>query len=323
MKVVKNITFWAIFLVILLVLSAILEPKNNTVKAGVVGRDGHAMGILGEETESLDVIFLGDSEGLTAVSPMEIWEKHGIPSYLCGQTGQRVVESYYWLRDIFDEQSPKLVVLETNLLYRYEGIFKELEKSAGETLGYYVPFFAYHNRWKNLSEKDLSLDFSEDKRNFMKGFECKGETVPYTGGPYMAETVKQQKPEEVVTYYVKKIMELCEENGASLMFMSVPSPVNWNGEKHNGVKAFADQHEIPYLDLNLLTQEVGIDWNLDSHDGGDHLNAAGAIKVTDYLGDYLAEHYELKNHKGEADYHIWEDDLKKYQEQMDNCRKGY
>lgn len=43
-------------------------------------------------------------------------------------------------------------------------------------------------------------------------------------------------------------------------------------QRHNEVQALADALAVPYLDLNLNTEELGIDWNLDTLDGGDHLN---------------------------------------------------
>lgn len=41
-------------------------------------------------------------------------------------------------------------------------------------------------------------------------------------------------------------------------------------QRHNEVQALADALAVPYLDLNLNTEELGIDWNLDTLDGGDH-----------------------------------------------------
>lgn len=322
MKLIKNTAFWAIFFALLFLLSAIVSPKNNTTKAGVVGRDSRAAGILAEPEESLDMIFLGDSECLTSVAPLKLWENYGITSYVCGQTGQRAVESYYWLRDIFEKQSPQLVVLETNLLYRYDGFYKELDKCMLETAGYYIPFLQYHNRWKTLTGRDLKFEFSHTGRIVTKGFEAKEGVVPYTLGEYMKETEEVQEIEGIVQYYLEKIKELCEENGASLLLMGVPSPVNWTYEKHNGVTTFSDEHDVPYLDMNLMAEEVGIDWEQDSFDGGDHLNYSGAMKVTSYLGNYLKEHYVLEDHRGQVQYKTWTEDLKVYKKMVSERRKG-
>ena len=46
-------------------------------------------------------------------------------------------------------------------------------------------------------------------------------------------------------------------------------------------------HDIKYNDLNLIYKDLGIDFEKDTADGGDHLNIYGAKKVSKYLGDYL------------------------------------
>ena len=69
---------------------------------------------------------------------------------------------------------------------------------------------------------------------------------------------------------------------------------------------YASNKNISYLDLNMYVEELGIDWKNDSRDGGDHLNYYGAVKVTDYMGDYLYNLNILPNHKGDAKYSSWE-----------------
>ena len=89
------------------------------------------------------------------------------------------------------------------------------------------------------------------------------------------------------------------------MLYSGPSPVNYNYKKHNGLAAYAKEQKIPYLDLNLKQKELGIDWQMDTVDKGDHLNLTGARKVTRYLGNYLKENYELPDHREEQSYREW------------------
>ena len=78
-------------------------------------------GIQGEPKHTIDVLVVGDSESYTTVSPMQIWKDHGITSYVCGEPGQKIQESYYMMKTAFKNQSPKVVLLETNVMYRYEG----------------------------------------------------------------------------------------------------------------------------------------------------------------------------------------------------------
>ena len=57
------------------------------------------------------------------------------------------------------------------------------------------------------------------------------------------------------------------------------------------VKAIADV--FPNADIFTLVakkevcDELGIDWNFDSRDGGDHLNYYGAIKASEFVGNII------------------------------------
>ena len=62
--------------------------------AGLPGRYNSYVGIQKEQKDSIDMLVLGDSESMTSISPMELWKSTGITSYICGQSGQRISESY-------------------------------------------------------------------------------------------------------------------------------------------------------------------------------------------------------------------------------------
>ena len=116
---------------------------------------------------------------------------------------------------------------------------------------------------------------------------------------------------------MKGIRRLCGESGAKLLLVSAPSPVNYNYKKHNTIQAYADRYSIPYIDLNMKTEELGIDWEKDSMDKGDHLNVYGAEKVTGYLGRYLAEHYSLEDHRADEAYAKWNELAEKYEKELE------
>lgn len=61
-----------------------------------------------------------------------------------------------------------------------------------------------------------------------------------------------------------------------------------------------------------------VDFSSDCFDANSHLNASGAQKVTRYLGQYLSEHYDVADRRGEIEYANWEEDCRQY---MENKRK--
>ena len=93
------------------------------------------------------------------------------------------------------------------------------------------------------------------------------------------------------------------------MVAAFPSPANYNKETHRAIQEWADEHGVEFLDLNLNTDEVGIDWATDTNDAGDHMNYEGSMKVSAYMADYLRENYELPDHRGEAGYESWDEDF--------------
>ena len=73
-----------------------------------------------------------------------------------------------------------------------------------------------------------------------------------------------------------------------------------------------------YMDLNLNVEELGINWDLDSRDGGDHLNYHGAVKITDYMGKYLNSLNVLPNHKNDPKYNSWNQAYQLYENKILN-----
>ena len=47
---------------------------------------------------------------------------------------------------------------------------------------------------------------------------------------------------------------------------------------------------LTYFEMNDYLDEIGIDGSTDFYDDG-HLNTTGANKTTDFMEEYLMEHY--------------------------------
>lgn len=319
-KLLRSVLFLVILLVLLVVTSALFLPKDNTLKAGVDERDEGALSIFAEEPDSIDAVILGDSESSTGLSPLKLWDEYGIASYTCGQTAQRMPEAYYMLKRALKVQKPKLVILETNLLFWPDNKKDSIKKAIYEAASYYLPVLRYHNQWKNLNAGNLKLPEYKNKLP-LKGMDFKTETVPYNGTEYMHKTGTQQKLAMIEAYYLKKMIALCERNRMELFLVSIPSPRNWNYERHNTITAFAEKNGIRFADLNLLRDEIGLVWEEDSLDGGDHLNVYGAEKATSYVGAFLKEHYQLPDHRGDENYASWDADYKNYRKDVDSRRE--
>lgn len=284
-------------------------------------RDFGAVGISEEVPGSIDILIAGDSESYTGISPYRLWEKQKITSYICGQSAQHTVEAYYMLKQAFSSQHPKLVILETDELFTCAGLKGEAELAVTETLEHYFPVLSYHSRWKETVGLSEPVQLPQDETSY-KGFQIRKSARPVTQTGYMEQTAEAAFIRLPVKFYLKKIYELCRQHDCDMLLLSIPSPMNWNMQKHNATAAWAREYGIPFLDLNTETEKIAVDWQKDSYDGGDHLNLSGAEKVTDYLGEYLNDHYDLSSFRRDRKQTIqslWDNALKKYQEAVRNA----
>ena len=146
----RIILFGLIFIILLGLCSAGIKILVGNVKDAIGGRSRVFASVSSEPERTIDILVAGDSESYTSISPMDLWDKTGIAAYDCGQPVQRIQETYYILKTAFKKQSPKLVLLETNAMFRDPGFLKNIQLSLTEPLSYHFPIFRYHNAWKAL-----------------------------------------------------------------------------------------------------------------------------------------------------------------------------
>lgn len=306
----KTILFFAGLLAIMLGISKKIDRLYLENDNLVQSRNKSIYRILREKENTIDIVVVGDSLSYSSVSPMELWKEHGITTYVCGQPGQKIQETYHMLETAFANQSPKLVILETNTMFRGAKSleFKNIKDTLEEMMINYFTVLRAHDIWKNFV---VDTDYAEEN---YKGFTFRCGVKAYKKGEYMQKTDRKAEMPDTVVFYMQQIVELCEKNNAKLLLLGTPSPVNYNYGRHNSIAAYAKEKNLDYLDMNLITKEIGINWKTDSLDRGDHLNLSGAGKVTKYLGKYLEQKYTLPDHRNEKAYDSWKKEEKDYSE---------
>lgn len=314
MKIVKPLLGFAAFglglLIILYGLSFLFVPKNNTKDAGM--EEVIANGIQGEPPNSIDVVVVGDSESYTSISPLLIWKDTGYTSYVCGSSKQYLSYSKTLLERAFEIQSPKLVILETLCIYRNI----PAKTIVMDEVSRYLPILRYHDRWKNISQRDLAVSEESTYTTPYKGNRRSTKVNGADTSSYMTQTTNAATIPMVNRILVEQIQQLCEANGAKLLLLSTPSTVNWNYQRHNGIQALAEDLGIEYIDLNTMPQEVPIDWSTDTYDRGDHLNYSGCVKVTNFLSRYLEGTKMFSDRRGDSQYASWNTLLQEYEAEV-------
>lgn len=305
--IVRSVFFLLIFALLLTGFTFLLIPKNNSAEAGM--HDDWAKGFLAEPENTIDVLVLGDSELYSCIVPLKIWEEQGIASYTCGTSDQKPYQTETYLHRVFQTQSPKLVIFETNVFYRdysttdiIPHIFEEL-----------FPLMRYHDRWKTLTKADFTDPIAYTHIQRDKGYMFLEEIEPADDSQYMVYSEDIDPVPARGVKHLKRMVSFCRERGAEVLLLSSPSTANWDYLRHNAVSQLAEELNVPYIDTNLMRQEIPIDWQLDTRDGGDHLNHTGAVKLSTWLGQHLADTGLFTDKRSWEAYAPWNDALAEFQ----------
>lgn len=295
---------------------ALLTMFSARTKKEVAKRENNRRGFFqsynmkAECCDSVDLLVMGDSESYTSVSPMQLWEEQGITANVCGQPGQKIQNTYFMLRTALRIQSPKILLLETNLMFREPGPVAEIHAVLRKSLQNGISDFKYQTYQKTVNKGKWAGELC------YKGFVIRGGVSPFHSGDYMKKKEKAAEIPGSVLNYMGAIRALCRRQGIQLVLFSAPSPKNYNYMRHNAIVSYAEKYGIPYVDLNLQVKELGMNWKTDSYDKGDHLNLHGAKKVTAWVGRYMKNSGGLTDHRGELAYRTWDEELQKYRESI-------
>lgn len=307
-----GIVFIAGLICLLLIASSVFEPKNNMENFGM--EEVTANGILGEKDNSIDVLVLGDSEAYSSIIPLQLWQDTGYTMYVCGSSAQTLGYTDTLLKRCFNNQSPKIVILETNAIYRKQSALNIFASRICEKFS----IFKYHNRWKSLSFNDFYKEVEYTWTDENKGYRLSKTIAAASDTDYMNLTDKEAVIPSANLFCIQTMKDFCDANGAKLVFVSTPSTKNWNMERHNGIAALALKLGCEYIDLNLMNDEISIDWSTDTRDKGDHLNYFGAKKVTAYLSEYLMKTELLTDKTHLPEYKSWNEALERFKKAEKN-----
>ena len=285
-----------------------------------------------ESATNFDVIFLGTSHMWNHVLPMEMWKDYGIASYNWGYSNCTPAENYYLIQDILKYTSPKVVVIDVfglveyddydNGKYRTDRIEQQhvqfdslpiwskskIEASKDvfdnyENNEYFIwNFIMYHNRWTELGRDDFEYDITTEKGSlFLTGL-GKASFTP------IPETEKIDIDSVCYPYYLK-IIEYCQKQGIDVLCAFIPYAAREKQQKiANTIGDVVEEYpNCSYV--NMLTKNI-LNFNTDVCPDNVHLNYSGADKVTNWLGQYLKDNFNLDDYSMDSS---WNNDYISYQ----------
>ena len=277
----RRLIFIAVLVAVLGGLSVITYPRIATNTNGVLYP--YIYGYTWLADDSLDALIVGDSSSQCAIAPQVMNEITGISAYNSSSPYQSMATSAELTTEVFSTQSPKVIILEVNNLFKDTSTDKAVETLAGQLL----PVLRYHNNWKKIVSGTMESGGPELTADL--GYYPKYEVNAYTGGDYMAATTSGASLSFWAKTYLEWMQQVCAEHGATLVLISVPNASEWNDAKHDAVADYANENGITYLDFNTSEYDTGFDWSTDTRDGGGHLNISGATKISTWLARWLAE----------------------------------
>jgi hypothetical protein len=309
--------FAALFTLAYLRVEYVLEERTSNDKYAEFFR----------EKNDFQVLFMGNSHVTNGIYPMELYNKYGFTSYNFGGHANTMPTTYWIARNALDYTSPKLMVVDMRLVgsqkkhsdqVRYLHISLDCfpmtmtKLSAirdilepGEREEFLWKMWIYHDRWDELDEKDFT-----GEKKLEKGAETR---IKISGKARENRDYDKTVflPEDTLGIrYLERLTTECKERGIALLFIYMPVSIDEeDAPEINSAPLIAEKLGVDYVDLNSLSL---VDYDIDYFDNNGHLNPSGARKVTDYLGGYIKEHYDLEDVREDERFSSWRSDYAAY-----------
>jgi len=283
------------------------------------------------EENVVDVLFLGSSHSYCSVIPAQLWQDYGMAGFSMAISGQDLASTYYNFVEALKTQDLKVVCVDlygcTFSGYQVDGniyrntLSRKLSKTSVEAVNsivktdnksdFILKWPIIHTRYKELKKQDFAKE-SPVYLGYKAEFVAQGTTK------LLYANVEPKPFGEEEQRWLKKIIELAQESDTELVFSLAPYQIPLKEQEYIAyAKKMAAEYNIPVIDMVEMSDEIGLDWDKDMIDYG-HTNYWGAQKVTACLGEYLKNHYELPDHRGDARYALWDLDLKTRQHEWSN-----
>ncbi len=308
-----------------------------------------------EADDTIDVMYLGTSaSNRYFINPLA-YEETGITCFTVATMGMPMFFVPDLVDEVQKSQDPQLYIIEMRWLLKnrdmitdahirrvtdnlkYSHIkehalkiaFAEMDGSKGMLgdigeygLDYYIPILKYHGRLAegNMSPGDFKLTATKNQtKGYVMSFNTTKQVNQFPG----RVSEKRAELSDIAENALSATLDKCDEiteNGDQVLFVLSPYCC-LKGQKPMFNTAFDIVRErgYPVLDFNTpeMYEEVGLDFDKDYYNSK-HVNYIGAEKYTRYLTDYLTEHYDLPDHRGESGYESWDKAYESYREYVKN-----
>ena len=272
------------------------------------------------ENGSIDVMFFGNSHAHCTIDHGLLWDEYGIAGYTLSAGSQTIDSACYFVKEALQTQQPKVIAVEVmgalggelansnsdvyrnSLGMRWSPVFGEyidyladnMDMDRGEKQRVFMKIPVVHSRYAELTRSDF-----EDSIPFMRGYRGSYERETLERPEAAQETESMQLDPQRLAM-LKEIIDTAEKNNIPVVLFASPFKISEENQmQFNAVEAFAQEQGIPFINYNKLYDELSLNFETDFRDGA-HVNNYGAIKVTAHMAQYLKEHYEIPDRRGQC-----------------------
>lgn len=283
-----------------------------------------------EPADSVDVLLIGSSRMGQNQDSEVLWNEYGISSYTLWGPWQPMWNSYYYLNEALKYGKPKVVAVDVvSSANSIEIDYSIADAQSANTCGMKLSlnkleaiqasapqeawldillgFPVYHVRYSDLTRTDFvnypwNTPELNDKGNHMVRY-----GVTSVQELNITETDEVSKISKKSEEYLLKIIDRCKEEDIPLVLTASNVLTRESAQPYlNYISELAAEHDVPFINYNLLDEEIG--FTVKDFWGDDiHLNTNGGRKQSAYLGKYLKEHYDLFDHRGDPYYSSWDE----------------
>lgn len=336
---IRSFIFCIVAICVFLGLASVLKKKNSDSAE-------RFNTFYEEEKNSLDAVYIGSSGTDRYWNGPLAYHDYGMAVYPLTTNSQPVAAIKGCIREVLKTQNPKVFIIEIrsvrkevdqitdSTLHHAVGFMKpsfnrikttkEIMDFRGYGLGksmeFYIPLIKFHSRWVNLEKYDFVKKYSDLKGTWI------GKKASYMRKPmeFISEPTQIRTPiQEKVELVLRDLLEYCNENKLKILFVASPFNLEQKArEEFNYTMDLVSQYGYPYIDFNQIYDEVGIDFSMDFYNK-EHVNIYGSEKYTRYLAEYLLEHYDIKDKRGDKIYESWETSYQKYENLIKNGKQKW
>lgn len=310
-----------------LVLAAVLGGLNRIVRLKYGDGIYDVTKFYELEKGTVDVLVLGSSRAFEDINTGTLWDEHGIAAYVLGGSEQPMWNTYYYLKEALKTQTPELIVLEaynaafnddysddSRIIKNNFGLKWSMDKVNSLKVSaprerwseFFLEYTQYHTRYRELSKEDFLKNQGYRLYDDWKGFGCNMDTTPLESADVRHITERAALREKSETYY-RAVIELAQKRQIPIMVMISPyAGISEEKQKQlNTIGDIAAEYQVPFINCNLILDEIGIDFALDAADYA-HLNYRGNTKLTHYIGAFIKENFEVSCRTGDVRYATWQ-----------------